>query len=49
MIPITILQLETLEQIWLSGNALTEDKKEQFKVFRESLINLMKGYSIGRN
>jgi hypothetical protein len=49
MIPIAILQLESLEQILLSNNALTEDKKKQFEVFRQSLINLMKGHSIRRN
>lgn len=47
MIPIVILQLESLEQILLSNNALTQDKKKQFEAFRQSLINLMKGHSIG--
>src|ERR687892_545960 len=49
MIPIAILQLESLEQILLSSNSLTEDKKKQFEVFRQSLINLLKGHSIRRN
>jgi hypothetical protein len=48
MIPIAILQLESLEQILLSNNALTEDKKKQFEEFRQSLIYLMKGHSIRR-
>jgi hypothetical protein len=47
-IPMAILQLESLEQILLSNNALTEDKKKQFEVFRQSLINLRNGHSLRR-
>ena len=47
-IPMAILQLESLEQILLSNNALTEDKKKQFEEFRQSLINLRNGHSLRR-
>jgi hypothetical protein len=46
MVPVIILQLESLEQILLANNALTETKMKQFEVYKQSLIDLVKGRSI---
>jgi H+/gluconate symporter-like permease len=46
MVPIVILQLESLEQILLANNALTETKRKQFELYRQSLVDLVKGHSI---
>ncbi|MEW5840451.1 hypothetical protein [Nitrososphaera sp.] len=48
MIPIAVLQLDTLEELLRSNNALTEEKKAQFQSFRESLVKLMQGQAVGR-
>lgn len=48
MIPIAVLQLDTLEELLRSTNTLTEEKKAQFQMFRESLVKLMQGQPIGR-
>lgn len=47
MIPIAVLQLDTLEELLRSNNALTEEKKAQFQSFRESLVKLMQGQAVG--
>ena len=48
MIPIAIIQLETMETILKSSNALTEEKKKQIESFRQELANLAKGLPVGR-
>jgi hypothetical protein len=48
MVPITILQLETLEEILRHNNGLTDKKRRQFQQFKEELKKLARGQSIGR-
>jgi len=48
MLPMAVLQLDTLEELLRSNNALTEEKRAQFQSFRESLVKLMQGQSVGR-
>jgi hypothetical protein len=47
MIPMGILQLEAIEAILNSNNSLTEEKKIQIEAFKQDLIKLSKGLSIG--
>jgi hypothetical protein len=47
MIPIAIIQLEAIEAILTSNNSMTEEKKKQIESFRQDLIKLSKGLSIG--
>src|ERR671919_881928 len=47
MIPMTILHLEAIEAILNSNNSLTEEKKKQIEAFKQDLIKLSKGLSIG--
>ena len=47
MIPMTILHLEAIEAILASNNSMTEEKKKQIEVFKQDLIKLSKGLSIG--
>ena len=48
MIPITILQLETLEDLLRQNNALTDEKKRQFQNFKADLVKLAQGRPIGK-
>jgi hypothetical protein len=47
MVPIGILQLEAIEAILNSNNSLTEEKKKQIETFKQDLIRLSQGLSIG--
>ncbi|MFL6494426.1 MAG: hypothetical protein ACJ70N_06455, partial [Nitrososphaera sp.] len=47
MIPVTILQLEAVEAILNSSNGMTEEKKKQIESFKQDLMTLWKGASIG--
>ena len=47
MIPMGILQLEAIEAILNSNNSLTEEKKKQIEAFKQDLIRLSRGLSIG--
>ena len=47
MIPIYILQLETLEDLLRQNNSLTNEKKIQFQNFKTELLKLAQGRSIG--
>jgi hypothetical protein len=47
MIPLTILHLEAIEAILASNNSMTEEKKKQIEAFKQDLIKLSKGLSIG--
>jgi hypothetical protein len=46
MIPMGILQLDVLEQLLLSNNELTDERKKQFEGFRQVLIRLKEGHTI---
>jgi hypothetical protein len=48
IIPIFILQLETLEELLQQNHILTEDKKRQFTTFKGELLKLAEGKPIGR-
>jgi len=48
MVPIYILQLDTLEDLLRQNNALTEDKKRQFQKFKTDLLKLAEGRPIGK-
>jgi hypothetical protein len=48
MVPITILQLETLEDLLRQNNALTDEKKRQFQNFKDDLVKLAQGRPIGK-
>jgi hypothetical protein len=48
MIPIMILQLETLEDLLRQNNALTDEKKRQFQNFKDELLKLAQGRPIGK-
>ena len=47
-IPMGILQLDALEELLRSKNALTEEKKKQFETYRQGLIKLKDGQSLKR-
>jgi len=47
MIPMGILQLEAIEAILNSNNSLTEEKKKQIEAFKQDMIRLSRGLSIG--
>ena len=46
MIPIVLLQLDALEELLRSNNALSDLKKKQFEGYRQSLVKLMEGHSV---
>ena len=46
MIPMGIVQLESLEMLLLANNLLSEDKKRQFEEYKEKLVDLTKGHSM---
>jgi hypothetical protein len=48
MIPLVILQLDALEELLRSNNALTEEKKKKFETYRQGLVRLMEGQTFGR-
>ena len=48
MIPVVLLQLDALEELLRSNNALSNDKKREFEGYRQSLIKLMEGHSVGQ-
>jgi hypothetical protein len=48
MIPLAVLQLDTLEELLRKNDALTEEKKRQFQEFREGLLKLAQGQPVGR-
>ena len=48
MVPITILTLETLEDLLRQNNALTDEKKRQFQNFKNELLKLAQARSIGK-
>ena len=48
MVPIYILQLETLEDLLRQNNALTDEKKRQFESFKAELVKLAQGKAIGK-
>jgi hypothetical protein len=48
MVPIFILQLETLEDLLRHNNALTDEKKRQFESFKADLVKLSQGRPIGK-
>jgi len=48
MVPIYILQLETLEDLLRQNNALTEEKKRQFQKYKIDLLKLAEGRPIGK-
>jgi hypothetical protein len=43
MLPIAILQMDTLEELLKANNRLTDEKKEQFAEFKKSLVKLTEG------
>jgi hypothetical protein len=45
MIPLYILQLDALEQLLACNNGLTDERKKQFEIYREGLINLKDGHT----
>jgi hypothetical protein len=48
MVPIIILQMETLEDLLRQNNGLTDEKKLQFQKFKEQLVKLAEGRPIGQ-
>jgi hypothetical protein len=48
MIPIMILQMETLEDLLRQNNALTDEKKRQFQNFKDELLKLAQGRPMGK-
>ena len=48
MIPITILQMETLEDLLRQNNELTDEKKMQFQNFKDELLKLAQGRPMGK-
>jgi hypothetical protein len=47
MIPIGILQLDSLEELLRANNLLTNDKRKLFQEYRQALVKLREGGSFG--
>ena len=48
IIPMGILQLDALEELLRSNNALTEEKRKRFETYRQGLMKLRDGQSLRR-
>ncbi len=48
MIPVIMLQMETLEELLKANNTLTDEKKKKFESFRQDLLKLKEGGRIER-
>ena len=48
MVPIFLLQLETLEDLLRQNNALTDEKQKQFQKFKEEFVKLGEEKPIGK-
>ena len=48
LIPMGILQLDALEELLRSNNALTEEKRKRFETYRQGLMKLRDGQSLRR-
>ena len=48
MVPVYILQLETLEDLLRQNNPLRDEKQKQFQKFKEDLKKLAEGKPIGK-
>lgn len=48
MMPVLLLQLDALEELLRSNNALSDDKKKQFEAYKQNLVKLVEGHSLGR-
>jgi hypothetical protein len=48
MMPVVLLQLDALEELLRSNNALSDDKKKQFEAYKQNLVKLVEGHSLGR-
>jgi hypothetical protein len=48
LVPIYILQLETLEDLLRKNNGLTDEKKRQFENLKADLVKLAQGRPIGK-
>jgi hypothetical protein len=48
MVPILILQMESIEDLLRQNNALTDEKKRQFENFKVELVKLAQGRPIGK-
>ena len=46
MIPVAIFQLEALQDLLVTQNALTEEKKKQFEIYIQGLIKLKEGHTM---
>jgi hypothetical protein len=46
MLPLAILQMDTLEELLKANNRLTDEKKAQFETFRKGLVKLKEGQRI---
>ncbi len=48
ILPILLLQLETLEELLRTNSALTQEKKEKFEMYKRTLEKLIEGQSMER-
>jgi hypothetical protein len=47
MIPIGILQLDSLEELLRVNNLLTDEKRKMFQEYKQALVKLREGGSFG--